>query len=220
MIDIRYRLLSYIYSSAWQVTANSRIMMRGLAMDFAADPKVYDIDDSYMFGPSFLVHPVTSSNDCLSTYLPDHTGKYWFDFYDHTLYEGGQTITQNVPIDKIPIFVKAGSIVPFNEVKQYATEKADDMMDIYVFAGEDAEFELYEDDNETYTYEKGEYSVIRFNWNEKAQVLTVAKQEGTYQNLPERTFRIKLISKIDGKQETQEKVRTVVYKNQLISVDF
>ena len=172
MIDIRYRLLSYIYSSAWQVTANSRIMMRGLAMDFAADPKVYDIDDSYMFGPSFLVHPVTSSNDCLSTYLPDHTGKYWFDFYDHTLYEGGQTITQNVPIDKIPIFVKAGSIVPFNEVKQYATEKADDMMDIYVFAGEDAEFELYEDDNETYTYEKGEYSVIRFNWNEKAQVLT------------------------------------------------
>ena len=193
MIDIRYRLLSYIYSSAWQVTANSRIIMRGLAMDFATDPKVYNIDDSYMFGPSFLVHPVTSPHDRLSTYLPNYTGKYWFDFYNHKPYEGGQTITQNVPIDEIPIFVKAGSIVPFNEVKQYATEKADDVMDICVFAGADADFELYEDDNETYAYEKGEYSVIRFNWNEKARTLTVAKQEGTYQNLPERTFRIKLI---------------------------
>lgn len=220
MIDLRYRLLSYIYSSAWQVTTNSRIMMRGLAMDFTADPKVYDIDDSYMFGPAFLVHPVTSAEDRLSTYLPSHTGKYWFDFYNHTSYEGGQTITQNVPIDKIPVFVKAGSIVPFNDVKQYATEKADDMMDICVFTGADAEFELYEDDNETYAYEKGEYSVIRFNWNEKARTLTIAKQEGSYQNLPERTFRIKLISKINGKQDTQEKVKTITYKKQLISVVF
>lgn len=194
--------------------------MRGLAMDFTADPKVYDIDDSYMFGPAFLVHPVTSAEDRLSTYLPSHTGKYWFDFYNHTSYEGGQTITQNVPIDKIPVFVKAGSIVPFNEVKQYATEKADDMMDICVFTGADAEFELYEDDNETYAYEKGEYSVIRFNWNEKARTLTIAKQEGSYQNLPERTFRIKLISKINGKQDTQEKVKTITYKKQLISVVF
>ena len=103
---------------------------------------------------------------------------------------------------------------------QYATEKADGMMDIYIFAGEDAEFELYEDDNETYAYEKGEYSVVRFNWSEKTRTLTVAKQEGTYQNLPERTFRIKLISKIDGKQKTQEETRTIVYKNQLISIDF
>ena len=93
-------------------------------------------------------------------------------------------------------------------------------MDICVFAGADADFELYEDDNETYAYEKGEYSVIRFNWNEKARTLTVAKQEGTYQNLPERTFRIKLISKIGGKQESQEETKTIVYKNQLISVVF
>ena len=220
MINLRYSLLSYIYSSAWQVTANSRMMMRGLAMDFTLDPKVYNIDDSYMFGSSLLVHPVTSPEDRLSTYLPNHAGKYWFDFYNHTSYEAGQTITQDVPVDKIPLFVKAGSILPFNEVKQYATEKADDVMDICVFTGADAEFELYEDDNETYAYEKGEYSVIRFNWNEKERKLTVAKQEGTYRNLPERTFRIKLISKIDGKQEAQKETKTIIYNKQLVTIDF
>ena len=85
-------------------------------------------------------------------------------------------------------------------------------MDIYIFAGEDAEFELYEDDNETYAYEKGEYSVVRFNWSEKTRTLTVAKQEGTYQNLPERTFRIKLISKIDGNRKRKKRLGQLFIK--------
>ena len=220
MIDIRYRLLSYLYSSAWQVTANSRMMMRGLAMDFTADTSVYNIDDAYMFGQAFLVHPVTSSNDCLSTYLPAHDGKYWYDFYDNQVYTGGQTLTEKIPVDEIPIFVKAGSIVPFNEVKQYATEKPDDIMDIHIYAGSDASFELYEDDNETYAYEKGIYSLIKFHWDDKNQTLSIDAPKGLYSNIPRRIFRIRLISAKNAGQPAEERVQSVTYENQPLTVRF
>ena len=214
MIHIRYSLLSYLYSSAWQVTSKSRIMMRGLAMDFTDDPKVYDIGDAYMLGPALLVHPVTTPTDSLSTYLPVHKGKYWFDFYGHQAYEGGRTLTGRVPVDKIPVFVKGGSIVPINEVRQYATQKADDAMDVYIFGGSDATFELYEDDNETYDYERGVYSLIRFHWDEGRQTLTIGAQEGLYPNLPERTFRIRLVT------PSSSEVRDIIYKKEAVTVRF
>ena len=175
--NLRYRLLPYIYSLAWKVTSEGYTMMRSLAFDFRNDPEINSIPDQYMFGPAFLVNPVTErmngmqeSNSGIKTrrvYLPASTK--WYDFWTGKLLPGGQTIDASAPIETIPLFIKAGSIVPMGPYLQFAVEKAADPVEIRVYSGANAEFVLYEDENDNYNYEQGKYSTIGFNWDELAK---------------------------------------------------
>ena len=124
-IHLRYRLLPYIYSMSHQVTANNYTLLRGLAMDFTTDTRTFDIDNAYMFGTSLLVRPVfhpQSEEKNISVYLPEHNGKYWYDFWTGKAFEGGREQMQANTLDILPLYVKAGSILPLAEVKQYAME--------------------------------------------------------------------------------------------------
>ena len=230
IINLRYSLLSYIYSMAWQATSNSKIMMRALVMDFTEDKNVRNNSDAYMFGSSLLVQPVTSpmyytvkgkikkTDTNISVYLPSHKGGYWYDFYGEQFWKGGETIKYNAPLKKIPLFVKGGSILPVNEVAQYVGEKNDDVMDILVYGGDNAVFSLYEDDNTTYNYEKEEYSIINFSWNDSRKELTISDKEGKLTMLKSRTFRVKFfMPQANGKPLI--KTKDVVYKNEKLIVD-
>ncbi|MBE0652752.1 MAG: DUF5110 domain-containing protein [Bacteroidales bacterium] len=192
--ELRYRLMPYIYSTAWRVTSEGFSIMRAIPMSFPADKNSYDINDQYLFGESILVRPVThpmyysykspNKNKKIDTektveiYLPQ--GTIWYDFWTGTNYPGGKTISAKAPIDIIPLFVKAGSVIPLGPSIQYADEKLPEEMCLIIYPGEDGTFSLYEDDGQTYDYEKGEFSLINFEWNEADQTLIIHKREGTY----------------------------------------
>jgi len=144
--------------------------MRPLFMDFPNDPKVADLGDEYMFGPAFLVAPVTSQGQTAkSVYLP--AGTAWYNYWSGERFDGGQTIQVNAPIDIIPLFVRAGSIVPLGSVVE-STHDKQSIAHVKVFPGADADFTLYNDDGLTYAYEKGESQVTRIHWDDKAHKLT------------------------------------------------
>jgi alpha-D-xyloside xylohydrolase len=208
-INLRYRLLPYTYSSSWDVTANQSSMMRALVMDFSHDKKALNINDEYMFGKSFLVCPVTApmysknSREDFNTiktkeiYLPE--GVDWFDFWTGDKLTGGQALNREAPIDVIPLYVRAGSILPMGPKVQYATEKKWDNLEIRVYEGENGEFTLYEDENDNYNYEKGVYSTITFTWNNSKKMLTINDRKGTFPGMiEERKFHIIYVSKNKG----------------------
>ena len=208
-INLRYILLPYIYSASWDITANQSSMMRALVMDFAGDKQALDINDEYMFGKSLLVCPVTSpmyskdTKEDFSTlksrelYLPEGTG--WYDFWTGEKFTGGQTIKKEAPIDIIPLYVKAGTILPVGPKVQYATEKKWDNLEIRVYEGANGEFTLYEDENDNYNYEKGVYSTITFNWNDTKKVLTISDRKGSFPGmLADRKFNIVKVSAGSG----------------------
>ncbi len=208
-INLRYRLLPYIYSTSWDVTAHQSSMMRALMMDFVNDRQALDINDEYMFGKSLLVCPITApmySKDTgpdFSTvkskelYLPKGTD--WVDFWTGDKLAGGQSVEKETPIDVIPLYVKAGSILPFGPNVQYATQKKWDDMEIRVYPGADGKFTLYEDENDNYDYEKGVYSTITFSWNDSGQMLTIEDRQGAFPGmLKDRKFRIVLVGKNKG----------------------
>jgi alpha-D-xyloside xylohydrolase len=208
-INLRYRLLPYIYSASWDVTANQSSMMRALVMDFDKDKQALDINDEYLFGKSILVCPVTDamySKDmkedfgtvkARELYLPN--GAEWFDFWTGEKLKGGQTIKKETPIDILPLYVKAGSILPFGPKVQYATEKKWDNIEIRIYEGINGEFTLYEDENDNYNYEKGIYSTISFVWNDMKKTLTIADRKGSFPGMPyERNFNIVIVGKNKG----------------------
>lgn len=173
MIHLRYRLLPYIYSLAAHQTMYSQTMARPLAFDYPNDKQVYDLKDEYLFG-SFLVCPVTHPLNEKSErriYLPE--GNQWIDFWTNTRYAGGQWIDVQVSIDRLPLFVKCGSIVPTTEVVEYAAAQQDKPITVEVFPGQDATFILYEDAGDGYAFEQGQYTETRLTWNDKRQKLTV-----------------------------------------------
>lgn len=231
MINLRYNLLSYIYSSAWQVTTNSRLMMRGLVMDFPDDHHVYNIADTYMFGPSLLVKPITkpmyytaegpieNPDSEESIYLPKHSGKYWYDLNTQQLYTGGKTISYQTPLDVIPVFIKAGSILPINKVVQYVGEQKEKELELRIYSGADADFELYEDDNKTYAYENGVYSLIRFHWDDQNKQLSIYDKEGTFVEYPQRSFRVKLFIPVKNSTNYSVLEKLIRYDNKGIKVD-
>jgi alpha-D-xyloside xylohydrolase len=188
-VHLRYHLIPYIYSVSWMVTDEGYTMMRPLMMDFPADSTVHGITDQYMFGPALMACPVTSPGaTSRSVYLP--TGTAWYDFWTGTSYAGGQTISVSAPIEKMPLFVRAGSILPYGPEIQYAAESVDPM-DIRVYCGADGSFTLYEDENDNYNYESGSYATIPFAWNESAQTLTIGARQGSFPGmLSNRTFRV------------------------------
>ncbi len=200
-INLRYSLLPYIYSASWDVTANQSTMMRALMMDFPKDKQVLDINDQYMFGKSLLVCPVTKpmyskeTKEDFSTvrtrelYLP--IGTEWFDFWTGEKYSGGQTVNKETPIDIIPLFVKAGAIIPIGPDVQYAAEKKWDNLEIRVYEGANGSFILYEDENDNYNYEKGAFSTIPFTWDNGKRTLTIGDRTGSFPGMiRERKFNI------------------------------
>jgi alpha-D-xyloside xylohydrolase len=208
-INLRYSLLPYIYSTSWDVTANQSSMMRALMMDFAKDKQALDINDEFMFGKSMLVCPVTKSmytkdqKEDFATiktrnlYLPK--GADWYDFWTGDKFTGGQTLNKETPIDIMPLYVKAGSVLPVGPKVQYATEKKWDDMEIRVYEGANGGFTLYEDENDNYNYEKGIYSTITFTWDDQKKTLTISDRKGSFPGmLSERRFRIVRVDKNKG----------------------
>jgi len=194
---LRYRLLPYIYSNAWKVTSKGFTLMRGLIFDFPFDKKVFNIGDQYMFGSSILVNPITDSIATIrKLYLPKSG---WYDFWTGDFIQGGSWIITDAPISKIPLFLKAGSILPLGPEVQYATENTGNPLEIRVYTGADGTFELYEDENDNYNYEKGLFSIIPFVWNDKENLLTIKATQGGFPGMKkQRTFHIVRVKKNIG----------------------
>ena len=238
-IKLRYRLLPYIYSAMGECVQRSGSMMRALVMDYAADKKASRLNDEYLFGRSLLVKPVTDplytwkdkdrkghtvypdvkqAAAPVDVYLPK--GDKWFDFWDNTLYEGGQAVRRPCPIDIMPVYVKAGTILPFGPDVQYSDEKSWEELEIRIYPGADAEFTLYEDEGDNYNYEKGRFSEIRFSWNEAARRLTIAPRKGNFKGmLANRKFHVVWVGAGSGAGDKPMKAaKTVEYDGKETSV--
>ena len=234
-IRLRYQLIPYLYSTAWQVTSNNESYMRPLFSDFAADKHVWDMTDEFMFGRSILAAPILDpqyteekiirtdamtgwdKNDVRSQkedvrsvnwaetktatkYLPK--GTYWYDFWTGKRYQGGQTVTLETQLNRVPMFVRAGSILPLGPVMQYVGEKNWDNLELRVYPGADASFTLYEDEGDNYNYEKGVYATIPISWSERTHTLTIGERKGSYPGMLEkRSF---TVITPDGKSQTVE----------------
>ncbi len=192
---LRYTLMPYIYSLAGMTWFEDYTLMRPLVMDFMADIKVKNIGDTYMFGPAFLVAPVYEYEAReREVYFPECEG--WYDFYNNEFVEGGAAKTVAAPYDRMPLYVRAGSIVPCGPEIMWSDEKAADVIDLYVYRGADGDFTLYEDENINYNYEKGMCSRIKFSYDDSAELLSIEEREGEFPGMLEkRTFRIIPVSK-------------------------
>ena len=179
--DLRYRLLPYIYSSAWQVTHSGGNLMRALPLDFGDDRRVFEIPDQFMFGPSILVNPVVKPDvDSRPVYLPKATA--WIDFWTGQQSAGGQQVNASAPLDRMPLYVRAGSILPLARVKQDAMQPDNDI-ELRIYRGANGSFNLYEDQGDGYGYEKGDFSVIPIEWNESSRTLAVGKRAGAFKGM-------------------------------------
>lgn len=190
--NLRYRLMPYIYSLASLVTREGYTIMRHLVFDYPGDGNVLNIPDQFMFGPAFLVNPVmTAGATSRSVYFPAGT---WYDFWTGATSTGGSKQSVEAPLSHLPLFVRAGSIVPMGPNIQYATESADPL-EIRVYRGKDATFTLYEDAGEGYDYEKGQFSQVPLTWNDSARTLTIGARVGTFPGMQtRRTFNVVFVS--------------------------
>ena len=187
---LRYRLLPYIYSLAGQTYHQDYTIMRGLVMDFAGDTAVHNIGDQYLFGPSLLVNPVYAYKQRQrDVYLPKGTG--WYHLYSGTYTAGGKKISAEAPYERMPIFVKEGSIIPFGPELQYAAERKTDTVNLFVYGGKNASFSFYEDEGSNYNYEKGLFATIEMGYNEATKTLTIGERKGSFpQMLQQRVFQV------------------------------
>ena len=214
MIRLRYRLIPYLYSTAWQVTSNNESYLRPLFSDFAADRKVWDMTDEFMFGRSILAAPILdpqytdekiirtdamtgwdrkdavaetavqvdfTAPKTATKYLPK--GATWYDFWTNHCYKGGQSVRLETALNRVPMFVRAGSILPLGPEMQYVGEKAWDNLELRVYPGADGSFTLYEDEGDNYNYEQGAYATITFRWHDKARQLTIGSRQGRYEGM-------------------------------------
>ena len=177
--QLRYRLLPYIYSAAWEVTHNHGTMMRALAMDFRQDDKALDIPDQYMFGRALLISPVVQAGSRARTlYLP--TGADWYDFWTGERLPGGQVISAQADLSRIPVHARAGSILPLGPVKPYADAPSDAPLELRVYPGRDGSFELYDDEGDGFGYEQGRYATVRFVWHDDRSTLEIGARQGAF----------------------------------------
>jgi alpha-D-xyloside xylohydrolase len=240
-INLRYRFLPYIYSASWDVTANQSSMMRALMMDFPKDKNVLNINDQFMFGRSLLVSPVTeamyikpavrgrdtiqvedfSTIKTKETYLPN--GTHWYDFWTGEKLSGGNKVTRQTPLEIIPLYVKAGSIIPVGPSVQYAEEKKWDNLEIRIYPGANGKFVLYEDEYDNYNYEKGVYTTITFHWDDAKKTLTIGDRAGAFPGmLDSRKFNIVIINtgKGGGENTVSEPDQVITYTGKKIRVKF
>ncbi|WP_045825307.1 TIM-barrel domain-containing protein [Teredinibacter turnerae] len=218
--QLRYRLLPYIYSQAGDMFHKDATLMRGLAMDFPTDSKAASINDAYLFGPHLLVAPISDFGKReRQVYLPK--GTLWYDFYDATLYKGGRTITAEAPLSRIPLYVKAGSILVTGPKAQFAEQTANGPLTITVYTGADGEFELYEDDGESYDYEKGAWSRIPLHYDDQSKQLTIGARLGEFNGMAkERDLSIRWISAENSDSANFDKLvsQTVRYRGKPLQV--
>jgi alpha-D-xyloside xylohydrolase len=193
-INLRYSLLPYIYSTSWNVSQHDGTFMRALFMDFSEDKKTHDLGTQFLFGKSIMVAPITKYDvKSWEVYLPK--GADWFDYWTNEKVIGGTTLQRVVDKVTIPLYIKAGSIIPFGPQVQYATEKKWDNLLVKIYPGADGTFTLYEDEFENNNYQKGQYSEILMTWNEKEQALTIGECKGKYKGmLSKRQFTVKTIA--------------------------
>jgi alpha-D-xyloside xylohydrolase len=216
-INLRYRLLPYIYSTAADVTFHGASLMEPLVMDFPGDARALDAKYEYMFGPSFLVAPVVLQGaKSWKVYLPETQGG-WYDFFYGKSYAGGVTVSVDTPLDYLPLFVRAGSIVPMGPFEQYTSEKPASPIELRVYPGADAEFVLYEDDGTTYAYEQGAYSRITIRWVEELGALSISDREGSFPGMLEkRKFTVVKVGA--GISPVEENVTSVDYDGHEVTV--
>ena len=190
---LRYRLMPYLYSMAGMVHLKDYTMMRGLVMDFNGDEKVLDIKDQWMFGSALMACPVGEYQKySREVYLPKQKG--WYDFYTGAYHAGGQTIVADAPYDKIPVFIPEGAILPIGPEMQWSDEKKPELIDLYVYAGKDGSYTLYEDEGTNYNYEKGKYAVIDFKYDDARKQVIIGARKGSFDGmLQKRRFNIILV---------------------------
>lgn len=193
-LDLRYQMFPYIYSEAAAVTQRGSTLLRPLVMDFPDDPKALEQNYEFMFGHEILVAPVvTPSTEQMNVYLP-HNAHGWFNFWTGEHAAGGASLITDAKLDRIPAFVPAGSILPFGPVEQYISQKRGGPIELRVYPGADALFDLYEDEGTNYDYEHGVFSSIKLTWNDDRHELTIGKREGSFPGMPtEREFLVQLI---------------------------
>jgi alpha-D-xyloside xylohydrolase len=196
--NLRYRLLPYIYSLGWMTTSQAYTMMRALVFDFGSDAMALTVSDQYMFGPAFLVNPVMSAGaTSRSVYLPADAS--WVDFWTGATQAGGQTVTAAAPADHLPLYVRAGSIVPMGPIMNYSTEMPADPIELRVYPGASGSFALYEDENDNYDYEKGTYATIPFAWDDASKTLHIGAVQGSFPGmLASRTFNVVFVGNDHG----------------------
>jgi alpha-D-xyloside xylohydrolase len=199
--NLRYRLLPYIYSLGWKVTSEGYTPMRPLVMDFREDANAQNVGDQFMYGPAILVNPVTEPGATeRHLYLPKAK---WYDFWTgaatKVAADGGKFVDAPAPLDRMPLYVRAGSIIPFGPEEEYSNQKPADPIELRVYPGADGSFTLYEDENDTYHYEKGTYTTIPIQWNDSTRTLTVSTRKGSFPGmLDSRTFRVVFVSDNHG----------------------
>jgi len=219
--ELRYRLLPYIYSAAWGVTDRGEIIMKALPFAYPQDASVRQVSDQFLFGDSLLVNPVTEPlATSRNVVLP--AGDNWVDFWTGQTYRGGQTIVADAPLNRIPILVKEGSIVPMGPVVQSAAEQQEPL-EIRVYRGKDARFDLYEDGGDGYAYERTMRATVPFLWNDRSNSLSIGARSGAFAGrLAKRTFRIVLVRQGQGVgDETASTVdRSVAYEGHALRIDF
>ena len=221
--NLRYRLLPYIYSLGWKVTSEGYTPMRALVMDFREDVKAQNVGDQFMFGPALLVNPVTEPGAKeRHLYLPKAK---WYDFWTggatRVARDGGAFVDAPAPIDRLPLFVRAGSIIPLGPQEEYSDQKPADPIELRVYSGADGSFTLYEDENDTYHYENGAYATIPIQWNDATRTLTIGARRGSFPGMLEsRTFRILFVSENHGVGIASAAIpdQTVQYSGREVSV--
>ena len=194
---LRYRLLPYIYSLAWKTTSENYTPMRPLVMDFREDTNAQNVGDQFMYGPAFLVNPVTEQGATQRhVYLPK--GK-WYDFWTGTALDGGKFADIPAPLDRMPLFVRAGAIIPMGPEEEYSNQKPADPIELRIYAGADGDFTLYEDEGDTYNYEKGQYATISIHWNDVTHTLTIGERKGSFPGmLSRRKFHVTFVKQDRG----------------------
>ncbi|HEY1464225.1 MAG TPA: glycoside hydrolase family 31 protein [Terriglobales bacterium] len=217
--DLRYRMLPYIYSLAWKTTSEGYTPMRPLVMDFRTDVRAQNIGDQYMYGPAFLVNPITEpAATSRMLYLPDAK---WYDFWNGTSQSGGRMISSIASLDRLPLFVRAGSILPLGPTMEWSTQKAEDPIELRIYRGADGDFTLYEDENDTYDYEKGAYATIPMHWDDAKQTLIIGDRKGQFPGMLEsRNFQIVFVGENHGVgvDATDRPDKTVQYSGKEIAV--
>ena len=218
---LRYRLMPYLYSMAGMVHFKDYTMMRGLVMDFNGDDNIYNIKDQWMFGSALMACPVGEYQKySRNVYLPKQKG--WYDFYTGKHYAGGQTIVADAPYEKIPVFVPEGSILPVGPEMEWSDQKKPELIDLYVYAGKDGSYTLYEDEGTNYNYEKGKYATIDFLYDDAQKTLTIGARKGSFDGmLQKRRFNVVLVSG-DNQQGISlakaPKGKKVKYAGQVVTV--
>jgi alpha-D-xyloside xylohydrolase len=218
---LRYRLLPYVYSLAWKVTSEDYTIQRPLVMDFRKDPAVAEVGDQFMFGPALLVSPVLKEH-AVNRELVLPAGTAWFDFWTGKKTEGGREVLTDAPIERIPLNVRAGSILPMGPEIEYAGQ-ATDPIELRIYTGADGAFTLYDDEGDSYRYEQGAHAIIALAWNDAKHALTIGAREGSYKGMPENhTFHVVLVREGRGVGEgvVVKPDKVVKYSGAKVEVEF